>query len=331
MDTLADETLASLLDAPRARGAFLLRSILNPPWSLRIEDEAPLTLVTMIRGTAWVLLDNAEPALLKPGEIAIMRGPDPYTISDDPATPPDVMIRPGQVCTTLRGEGLNESMNLGVRTWGDAPDGSAVMISGTYQMSGEVGKRLLGALPALLVRPINDADSTLVPLLAAEIVRKAPGQELVLDRILDLLLVSMLRAWLASPGSGAPAWYRAQHDPVVGPALRMLHADPTRPWTVATLATRAGVSRAALARRFTALVGEPPMVYLTGWRLAMAADLLREPDATVGAVARQVGYSSPFALSTAFKRVRGTSPQEYRRRVSCSARPGGAPPAAASG
>jgi AraC-like DNA-binding protein len=81
---------------------------------------------------------------------------------------------------------------------------------------------------------------------------------------------------------------------------------------VATLAARTGVSRAALARRFTELVGEPPMAYLTGWRLALAADLLRDPDATVGAVARQIGYGSAFALSTAFKRVRGLSPQQHR-------------------
>lgn len=315
MTTLTDDTLTGLLDGPRARGAFLLRSVLNPPWSLRIQDEAPLSLITMIRGSAWVLPDGGEPSRLDPGEVAIMRGPDPYTIADALDTPPDIVIHPGQRCTTLTGRDLTESMGLGVRTWGDAVDGQTIMISGTYQMHGEIGRRLLGALPALLIRPIEGTDGTLVPLLATEIVKNGPGQELVLDRILDLLLVSVLRTWLASPGAGAPAWYRAQHDAVVGPALRMLHEDPAHPWTVAALATGAGVSRAALARRFTALVGEPPMIYLTGWRLALAADLLREPDATIGAVARQVGYSSPFALSTAFKRVRGVSPQEHRRRV----------------
>jgi AraC-like DNA-binding protein len=92
----------------------------------------------------------------------------------------------------------------------------------------------------------------------------------------------------------------------------MMHNNPDHPWTVASLATEIGVSRAALARRFTDLVGEPPMAYLTGWRLTLAADLLREPDATVAAVARQVGYASPFALSTAFKRVRGVSPRQHR-------------------
>ena len=96
----------------------------------------------------------------------------------------------------------------------------------------------------------------------------------------------------------------------------MLHDHPAKPWTVATLAAGIGISRAALARRFTELVGEPPMTYLTNWRLALAADLLLEPDATVGAVAHQVGYGSPFALSAAFKRVRGLSPQQHRVGVS---------------
>lgn len=92
----------------------------------------------------------------------------------------------------------------------------------------------------------------------------------------------------------------------------MLQNAPAHPWTVATLAAEIGISRAALARRFTELVGEPPIAFLTDWRLAMAADLLREPGATIGSVADQVGYGSPFALSAAFKRVRGVSPQAYR-------------------
>ena len=149
-------------------------------------------------------------------------------------------------------------------------------------------------------------------LLAEEIVKDDPGQEAVLDRLLDLLLIAVLRAWFAREDADAPGWYRAYSDPVVGRALRLIHDDPARPWTVAELAAEAGVSRAALARRFTELVGEPPMTFLTDWRLSLAADLLLEPDATIGSVAHQVGYSTPFALSTAFKRVRGISPRQYR-------------------
>jgi AraC-like DNA-binding protein len=152
-------------------------------------------------------------------------------------------------------------------------------------------------------------------MLSREIVRDEPGQEAVLDRLIDLLLVAVLRAWLSRHRAEAPGWYRAQGDPLVGRALRALQNNPAEPWTVATLAREIGVSRATLARRFGDMVGEPPMAFLTAWRLALAADLLREPGATIGAVAQQVGYSSPFALSAAFKRVRGVSPKEHRAAV----------------
>ncbi|WP_248965616.1 AraC family transcriptional regulator [Sphaerisporangium perillae] len=307
------DAVVGLLDGPRAQGAFLLRSVLAPPWSMRIKDEAPLTLVAMVRGDARVVPDEGAVVRLGPGDVAIIRGPAPYTVADDPATAPQVIIHPGQLCTTPDGQEL-EMMELGVRTWGNSPDGPTMLLTGTYTMRGEVSGRLLNALPPLLVVPGDSWDSPLVPLLAAEMVKNDPGQEAVLDRLLDLLLIAALREWFARPEAEAPAWYKAHSDPVVGRALRMLHNSPAEPWTVASLAARTGVSRAALARRFTELVGEPPMSYLAEWRLALAADLLREPDATVGAVARQVGYGSSFALSTAFKRVRGISPREHRAR-----------------
>ena len=306
------DAVAGLLDGPRARGAFLLRSSLDPPWSLRIQDEAPLTLVAVVRGTASIVPDDAEPARVGHGDVAILRGPDPYTVADDPRTPPQAVIHPGQRCTTPDGRELRAMTALGVRTWGNSPDGSTQLLTGTYQLHGEVSGRLLRALPPLLVLPADAWDSPLVALLADEIGKDEPGQEAVLDRLLDLLLIAVLRAWFARPEAEAPAWYRAYGDPVVGRALSLLHNDPAHAWTLAELAGSAGVSRATLARRFHRLVGEPPMSFLTGWRIALAADLLLEPGTTLGSVARQVGYRSPFALSAAFKRLRGVSPQEYR-------------------
>jgi AraC-like DNA-binding protein len=203
-------------------------------------------------------------------------------------------------------------MDLGVRTWGNAADGGTAMLVGSYEFNGEVSRRLLRALPHVLVLRAGEWDCPVIPLLAGEIVKDEPGQEAVLDRLLDLLLIAVLRAWFARPEAQAAAWYRAHGDPVVGRALRMLHHNPGHAWTVARLADEVGVSRATFARRFHELVGEPPMAFLTGWRIALAADLLREPGATIGSVAREVGYGSPFALSTAFKRVRGISPQQHR-------------------
>jgi AraC-like DNA-binding protein len=306
------DAIAGLLDGPRARQAFLLRSSMNPPWSLRVQDEAPLTVVAMVRGEAWVMPEDGETTLLRAGDVMIARGPDPYTLADAPGTPVQVIIQPGEECTTPDGQELKTMRDLGVRTWGNAPDGAVVMLTGTYLFDGEVSQRLLRALPGMLILCEDEWDCPVVPLLADEIVKDEPGQEAVLDRLLDLLLITVLRAWFARPDAGAPGWYRAYSDPVVGHALRLMHHNPAKPWTVASLARETGVSRALLARRFHELVGEPPMAFLTGWRIALAADLLLEPDATIGSVAHEVGYSSPFALSTAFKRVRGISPKQHR-------------------
>lgn len=306
------DAIAGLLDGPRARGAFLLRSSMDPPWSVRIQDEAPLTVVAVVRGGACLVPDAGEVVRLGAGDVAVLRGPGSYTMADTAVTPPQVVIHPGQRCTGPDGAELTDIAVRGVRTWGNSADGATLLLTGTYQLHSEVSRRLLAALPGVVVVPADSWSNPLVGCLAEEVVRDEPGQEAVLDRLLDLLLIAALRAWFARPEAQAPGWYRAHGDPVVGPALQLLQHDPARPWTVASLAVETGVSRAALARRFTELVGEPPMTFLTGWRLALAADLLREPGATVGAVARRVGYGSPFALSTAFKRERGISPQQHR-------------------
>nr|CEL13722.1 Transcriptional regulator, AraC family [Kibdelosporangium sp. MJ126-NF4] len=149
-------------------------------------------------------------------------------------------------------------------------------------------------------------------LIVPETCPEQPGQQVVLDRLLDLLLVCTLRAWFDRAESDPPAWYRALGDPVIGPVLRAMHTDPGGPWTADSLASVANVSRSAFARRFTELVGEPPLAYLTDWRMTLAADLLRRESAPVAAVASRVGYADGFAFSSAFKRVRGVSPSAYR-------------------
>ncbi|MFI6348875.1 AraC family transcriptional regulator [Streptomyces sp. NPDC050560] len=321
------DTLTGLLESPKARGAFLIKSVFRPPWGLRVEDRAPLSVVTVMHGTAWLLPDGGRPLSMAPGDVALLRGPDAYSMADRPETVPEVIIGPGQTCASPEGEDVAGRMSQGVRTWGHTQTaGAAVLLSGTYQAPSEIGARVLGSLPTVLVRPASAGPSPAVAMLAEEIDRDEPGQEIVLDRLLDLLLVHVLRAWLAEPDSGAPPWVRAQGDPVVGPALRLLHEQPQRPWTVASLAESVGVSRAGLARHFTELVGQPPMSYLTSWRLTLAADLLRDPEATVASVARRVGYGGAFALSTAFKRVRGVSPQDFRRGVGQLDTPEQAPP-----
>ena len=305
------DPVGGLLD-PRARGAFILRSLLSPPWSMRIEDEAPLTLVAVVRGSAYLGTSTAATEIV-PGDVAIVRGPEPYTVADSAATAPQVAVGRNQVCRPIAGVvGARPMGPLGLRSWGNDPGGGTMLLTGTYHSPAEISRSLLSALPELVVLRPGEWDSGLVRHVIHEVDRDAPGQEVVLDRLLDLILITAVRTWLARPEARPPRWYTAQDDPIVGAVLACIHARPEQAWTVASLAAEARCSRAALARRFTELVGVPPMTYLTEWRLSCAADLLLRSDATLEAIARAVGYASPFALSTAFKRVRGVSPRTLR-------------------
>ena len=145
----------------------------------------------------------------------------------------------------------------------------------------------------------------------------------MLDRIVDILLVQLLRAWLGTDPAQArtPSWLSALTDPVAGPALAVLHTQPGRDWTIPSLAAAIGVSRATLARRFPAQVGCTPAAYLTRWRMDLAAVRLRDTDDTVGAVARSLGYTSEYAFNRAFTRDRRIPPGRYRTH-SRAAQPG---------
>jgi len=306
------DAIAGLLDGPRARRAFLLRCTMDPPWALHIRDEAPLSLVAMLRGSACYVISGNEPRWLDPGDVAILLGPDHYLFADDPSTPPQAIIHPGQRCTTPDGREIPQMRSFGVRRWGNAPDGATEIITGTYNFEGEVSRRLLDALPAQLVLRHDEWQTPVLGLLAVEMLRDQAGQDAVLDRLLDLLLIDAVRTFLAREEQAAPGWYRAASDPVVAQAVQLLQSSPAEAWTVGTLASETRVSRATLARRFAEVVGQPPMEFLTQWRLTLAADLMLDPQETVASVARTVGYSSPYALSAAFKRERGISPRQHR-------------------
>ena len=306
------DPLADLLDGVRARTAAFCRAVLGPPWALRITDGAALTLITPLRGHAWVVPDDGEPVLARTGDVAVVKGPAPYTVCNDPGTDPQVVVHAGNRMTSPDGVDVTEQMQVAWRTGAPTPDGAAVVASGTYQIGSDVTERLLNALPHVVLVPEADAQGPVMTLVADEVGRDGPGQQVVLDRLLDIALVATLRAWFTGLEEAAPGWYRAQSDALVGDALRFLHDDPAHPWTVAALAAKVGASRAAFARRFTLLVGEPPMRYLSGWRIALAADLLRTSDLTIEAIAHRVGYANAFALSVAFKRTRGVSPKHYR-------------------
>ncbi|NNM47472.1 AraC family transcriptional regulator [Knoellia koreensis] len=305
--------LTALLDGPRARGAFVLRCLLDQPWAIRLEDGAPLSVTAVVRGQAWVHADGADPVRLDPGDVVVRCDPEPWSMAEPADAPTLAVIEPGQRCVTPDGRSLDLPLRQGIRSWGTGPTARTELLTGVYEVEGAVGGRLLQSLPPTMVVRRGELDTPVVELLAREAAREAPGQEAVLDRMLDLLTITTVRAWFARPDVVAPGWFRAAADPVVGRALELVHHQPEQPWTVESLAREVGLSRAAFARRFTEQVGEPPMAFLTRWRIDLAADLLLDPSMTVGAAARQVGYATPFALSAAFKRERGISPRDHRR------------------
>ncbi|WP_329230497.1 MULTISPECIES: AraC family transcriptional regulator [unclassified Streptomyces] len=292
-----------LLRGVRGKGAVFGRSVLRPPWSLRFTDGAYLTLCLPLRGAGWIVPEAGEARHVALGEAAVVRGPAPFSFTDDPA----------------------EGTASGVREvrWGDGASdpvardlefgGHTVLLAAAFDVRTQVPQRLLRALPPVLVVPDEHDCSPMRDYLEAQIVGSRPGHQTVLDRLLDWLLVCTLRDWFDRPEAEPPGWYGALGDEVAGPALRAIHEDPAHPWTTAELAGRAGVSRTTLAKRFTELVGDGPVAYLTEWRMTLAADLLTRPELTVAAVARRVGYADAFGFSAAFKRVRGESPSAYRQ------------------
>jgi AraC-like DNA-binding protein len=305
------DRMSALLDGPRARGAFVVRCLLQPPWAIHVCDRAPLTIVAVVRGDAWIT-QNDKVVPVPQGSVALIVGPEPYDLGSAVGRAADVVIHPGQHCETPDGVSLEMSMRLGVRTWGHGADAPSAILTGTYEQHSALGAELLAALPTPLIVRRPDPDP-LVGLLAAELTNDAPGQQTVLDRLLDALTVDTLRAWYIEQDRAAPAWWLGHHDPIIGEALRLIHDEPERDWTIVSLARSVGTSRANLARRFTTLVGEPVMTYLTRWRMTLAADLLANPETTVASVASQVGYASPFGFSTAFKRRYGVSPTLHRQ------------------
>ena len=297
----------------RANGSLFGSSTLTPPWALRFVDGAPLTLCTVLGGAGWIVVDGQPPEPLRPYDTIVVRGPAPFTFVDEVGTEAEP-VPCGEDCATPDQGGTRHRLG-----WSDAGDGAGgtTLIVGAYPVRGEISQRLLDALPVILRVEAGGTGDPVLDHLAAEVALDVPGQQVVLDRLLDWMLVCTLRAWFDRPGGEPPGWWAAQRDPVVGDALRLLHADPAAPWTIAALADRARVSRSTLAKRFAELVGEPPLTYLTRWRMTLAADLLAQRDtATVAEVARLVGYADPFGFSAAFKRVRGVNPSDYRRALS---------------
>lgn len=294
------DILQEHLSRARASGGVFARSAALPPWGIVMPGTIQLALHTVLRGSARLWLENpAESIELVPGDLVLVRGgPDHHIASGaDPA-----------LCV--------EHEEFWRRQAADqtSPDGDAtVFMCGAYRFAGDVGSGLIEALPSLLMlRPAaDDALHDAIAMLSRELTTPAPGQQTVLDRLLDVLLVLAIRAAYAQTPS-APRWYQASADGRLNRALHAMHSDPGHPWTVAELAALSSMSRPSFARNFDRALGQSPMQYLTQWRLTLARDYLRAGELTIPQIARQTGYSSPNAFAAAFKRHLGHAPGQWK-------------------
>jgi AraC-like DNA-binding protein len=293
------DVLQDHLSRARASGGVFARSVACPPWGLQLSSAHQLAVHAVVQGRAWLWTTDARTAIeLAPGDLALVRGgPDHY-----------IAHAPAARCLTheqFLKRHFDDERSQDRR--------ATVFLCGAYRFSGDIGRGLLDALPAVL--PLSaTADDPLhdvIALVSRELTARAPGQQTVLDRLLDVLLVLAIRACFDQSNT-APRWYHAAVDPRLGPALRAMHADATHPWTVTELASISGLSRAAFARHFQSALGQAPMQYLTDWRMTLARDHLRTGDLTITQIADHTGYTSPYAFAAAFRRHHGQPPGRWR-------------------
>jgi AraC-like DNA-binding protein len=308
------DVLTDMLERSRARGAAFSHSKLRGPWGLFFDGVPGLAVHAIVEGELF-LWTEAETLQLLPGDIVLVRGGLDHSLASEPH----------RHCVALPEYMAQARVAGSPRRFVSGSGGEASeFFCGAYVFEGDICERLLSLLPdTLRLRPgAGSALRATMDLLAREMDQDDPGQQTLLDRLLDVALVQVLREHFGAAGDAAPAWFRASADAQIGPALRALHADPSRRWTVEDLAAEAALSRAAFARRFSALLGVAPLAYLTGWRMALARERLRDSDDGIAGVADALGYASEFSFAAAFKRHHGVAPGRWRV---TARRPAGSP------
>ncbi|MGW6378520.1 AraC family transcriptional regulator [Rhodococcus sp. NPDC055112] len=305
------DILTEALGSMRTGHPSSVRTDGRAPWGLRLPPVAGAGFHVVLHGTCWLVpLEDSphlSPIALSPGDVIFLRDGRGHILADHPTTPPvqetAQRFDPGSPIGTV---------SLG----GDGPLTS--LLCGNYHLDQRRPHPLVRQLPEVVHLQTGHGRhpelSAAVQLLGAELENPRIGSDGIVPTLIDSLLLYILRAWFeAQPSASAEGWAAALADRAVAPALAAIHDDPAAAWSVESLADRAGLSRAAFSRRFTALVGEPPMAYLTRWRMTTAARLLRESDAPLSVVAGRAGYGSEFAFAKAFKREYGLAPGAYRR------------------
>jgi AraC-like DNA-binding protein len=261
-------------------------------------------------GAALLEVDHDGPArTLRPGELALVPHGTGHRLRDaaDSAAP-SVLGIPHDFVT--------DRYAIIRHGGGGAP---TTLVCGAVRFSHPAARSLVELLPATMHLTDAGSEAEWLPatlrMMAAEAAQLRPGGETVLTRLADVLVIQAIRAWLAADRGGRTGWLGALRDPQIGRALAQVHRDPARDWTVATLAAECAMSRSAFAARFSELVGEPAMQYVTRWRMQTALHELGSGDSTVAELAGRLGYRSEAAFSRAFKRVLGIAPGAARNRA----------------
>ncbi|GHE11203.1 AraC family transcriptional regulator [Streptomyces alanosinicus] len=305
------DVLSDVVAAMRAGRPHSARHYKYAPWGLRFAAAYEVGFHVVLRGSAWLIPQDGEPVALAPGDVVFLaHGLGHCLVSAPGVAVRDVALLPDGTWSGTAPEGPGEG----------CPD--TVTLCGVYRLDRERAHRLLAELPEVVHLPARVGGhrslQAAVELLGMELEEQRPGTDAIVTSLLDTLLLYILRAWWESERAAGRArgWAAALADPAVAAALRAIHGAPARAWTVAELGAAGGLSRAAFARRFAALVGEPPLTYLTWWRMTTASRLLRHDDLSLRQVAERTGYTSEFAFAKAFKREYGVAPGRYRRGVS---------------
>jgi AraC-like DNA-binding protein len=299
------DILQDHLARARAAGGVFARSVARPPWGLRLPGTIQLAVHTVTHGRAWLWLEEPTDAVeLAPGDLAlVIGGPDHH-----------LAHQRGAACLSperFRQQHANDEHLA--REYADQ-HGVTVFLCGAYRFTGDVGRGLIQTLPPILLLSATALDPLhdVIALLSRELGNPGPGQQTVLDRLLDVLLVLALRSCFEQSPT-APRWYQASTDPRLSPALHAIHSNPGHPWTVPELANLSGLSRPAFARNFERALGQAPMRYLTDWRMTLARDHLRTGELTLDQIAHRTGYASPNAFAAAFRRHHGQPPGHWRQ------------------
>lgn len=308
MDPLADALAVS-----GVKGALSTRVEASGRWEVLLDEYPGAALHAVTAGSAWLTVVGSEPVELAAGDVVLLPAGTVHGLGDEPGGGPIGTGRKGRERATARGRGAGDVIRLG------SLPATTRIVTIHYDRDPATLTQILTLLPGLVhVRAeagspgLNDT----VRMLARELADPQIGTSAVLKSLVDIVLVQMLRAWLAeSPPECFGTWLGALYDPVVGKALQHLHQDPATPWTTSSLAEAISVSRATLVRRFPAAIGATPAAYLANWRMDLAAVQLRDTHDSLEAIADDVGYGSVPAFSRAFTRAHGRTPGRYRSEV----------------